>query len=168
MKKILVFNLVCWMALSALGQEQFGKSAQVPGNAPKELMINGKPYTQYKAEQEALKQQQKQNQLQVSAVNTNFTATKTAGADQKYPVNKVQQSTPGNGAEFHKEVVVVDNKPQPVVEVKTVQAPVLNDKINEQSRGTNSNGTGTPQAEVIKTVTPPDQSQQAVKPVKKD
>ncbi|MBK7560101.1 MAG: hypothetical protein IPI68_00960 [Chitinophagaceae bacterium] len=62
MKKIILITTFSFFTLAGFCQkEELNRKSEVP----KELTINGKPYSQYKAEQDALKKQQEANKQSV-------------------------------------------------------------------------------------------------------
>jgi hypothetical protein len=96
------------MALAAVSQENAAKISSLAKDVPKELTINGKPYSQYKAEQDALKKQQEARQV----VTQSQKEISINAADWKPAPVKVQpvESKPNNGA------MVDDGKTNPLKE----------------------------------------------------
>ncbi|HEY6063406.1 MAG TPA: hypothetical protein VIV35_07335, partial [Chitinophagaceae bacterium] len=114
-------------------QENAAKIPSLAKDVPKELTIDGKPYSQYKAEQDALKKQQEANK---QTVTQSLKEISINAADQKPVPVKVQPvvSKPSNGAmvddgqtdllkaAFERSKTVATTK-EPVV-----QKPVINEQ----------------------------------------
>ncbi|HRF19140.1 MAG TPA: hypothetical protein PK977_13285 [Chitinophagaceae bacterium] len=97
MKKILIlFVAAVISSVICIGQEK--ENAATTNSRATELMINGKPYSQYKAEQEALKQI-KANQAAATKVattnlsNADVTKTPMAESPTKPAVKEVNQAS---------------------------------------------------------------------------
>jgi hypothetical protein len=67
MKKIIFINVLSLLTLTAVCQNKENSSSAVS----KEMMINGIPYSQYKAQQDALKQKQSNENKTTTAPATN-------------------------------------------------------------------------------------------------
>lgn len=140
MKKIII--VASGLVLSIAGYSQNaatnggGKAAVSSGVV--DPTINGKPYSQYKAEQDALKMK-------------NAVVSKQAGpaVDVKYNTAPPSQNSPAKpkGSEMGNPVAPVVTEAAVVkAETKTVQAPVLNDIIAQKSVGTGNTIDGKPAA----------------------
>lgn len=73
MKKIIISGIMSFLFLSAVAQEEKGTKTQ--STAVAELMIYGIPYSQYKAEQDAIKRQKPSAQQPAPAPSAKGTAS---------------------------------------------------------------------------------------------
>jgi hypothetical protein len=83
MKKKIIFIIPCLLCMMAFAQAQYSNSTTAGNKA--EPTVNGKPYSQYKAEQDALKKQQEAQKMaaQKQAANANADIVAANAADAK-------------------------------------------------------------------------------------
>ena len=128
MKKIILFIVVASFGDFVSAQETPTKHLSIAesnklNGTPKEPTINGKPYSQYKAEQEALKKQQETKGIAAKTTSGPGMFTNTAPDGNNLPDNA--QIKPGSITN----VPIVDDGKRVEVKAMNIPEPVIQEKV---------------------------------------